>query len=99
MDPVAAPRRRRLVAAVEAKAHFAAWLREAEAGTSVVITRHGRPAAVLVPADLAEAIDRLRSAGPDAGLASLAGGWQGSDALADGLIRRSRRRRRRPRAH
>jgi len=37
--------------------------------------------ALVPPGDL-ECLRRLRAAGPDGGLASLAGGWDGSDELA-----------------
>ena len=36
-----------------------------------------------VPAEDAAQLERLRKAGPEGGLASLAGGWKGSDELAD----------------
>ena len=47
----------------------------------VLIKRHGKPAAALVrPQDL-ENLERLRKAGPEGGLSSLAGGWEGSEEL------------------
>ena len=51
-------------------------------------------AAVVSLADF-EQVERLRSAGPEAGLASLAGGWKGSEEFADelGRIRRTAGRR------
>jgi antitoxin (DNA-binding transcriptional repressor) of toxin-antitoxin stability system len=55
-----------------------------------VITRHGKRVATIVSADELERLDRLRAAGPEGGLASLAGGWEASETLADLL--RSRRR-------
>lgn len=80
----------------EAKARFAECLRDAEEGRPVHITRHGRDVAVVVSlADYAQ-VERLRSAGPEAGLASLAGGWKGSDELADALERLPRTAGRRP---
>jgi antitoxin (DNA-binding transcriptional repressor) of toxin-antitoxin stability system len=52
-----------------------------EAGSSVLITRHGKPVAALVrPRDL-EQLERLRRAGPEGGLASIVGGWEKSDEL------------------
>ena len=83
------------VTAAEAKAEFAACLRKAEAGDSIVITRHGKPVVAMVRADRLEQLERLRSAGPDAGLAGLAGGWSGSDELAH-LLEESRRSKTRP---
>ena len=68
---------------VDAKAHFAQCVREAEHGEAVVLTRHGRSVAAIVPFDLIEDLRRLRAAGPAAGLASLAGGWKGSQEVAE----------------
>jgi prevent-host-death family protein len=85
---------RRLPAA-RVKAEFAECVRKAEAGDAVVITRHGRAVAALVPADRLEQLERLRAAGPEAGLAGLAGGWKGSEDLVAAIasVRRSRARR------
>jgi prevent-host-death family protein len=86
------------VTVADAKARFAACVRVAEQGGILMITKHGRPVAALVPASDAEELERLRSAGPSAGLASLAGGWPHSEELvADiqktkrGPVRRSPR--------
>ena len=78
------------VSVVEAKAHFSKWLRAAEDGTSVVITRHGRPVAALVPSEDLENLQRLRAARGPTGLAGLAGGWEGSDELVKSLARHRR---------
>lgn len=75
------------VSVAEVKAHFSDWVKEAEAGEPVVITRHGKPVVALVPASDMEQLRRLRSAGPEQGLASLAGGWKGSEELADRLAK------------
>jgi antitoxin (DNA-binding transcriptional repressor) of toxin-antitoxin stability system len=60
----------------------------------MLITRHGKPVAALVrPADL-EHLERLRKAGPESGLASIAGGWENSEDLAailDGSSRHGQR--------
>ena len=45
---------------VEVKSHFAAFLAAVEAGEEIVITRHGRPVAHLVPATLRTAADVFR---------------------------------------
>ena len=51
-------------------------------GLSVLIKRHGKPAAALIrPQDLNN-IERFNKAGPEDGLASLAGVWEGSEELA-----------------
>jgi len=47
----------------------------------VLITRHGKPVAALVRASDLEHIERLRKAGPESGLVSIAGGWEDSDEL------------------
>ena len=78
------------VSAARAKAEFAECMRRAEAGDPVVITRHGKPVVALVRADHLHEMERLRSAGPAAGLAGLAGGWRGSRELVR-LVTRSRR--------
>jgi prevent-host-death family protein len=86
----------RPVSVVEAKARFSEVVREAEAGAIVMIRRHGRDVAAVVPAKDAERVSRLRAAGPEKGLAAVAGGWKGSEALVERLdaLRRSRPRRR-----
>ncbi len=83
------------VSAAKAKAEFAECIRKAEVGDAVVITRHGRAVVALVPVDRLQQLERLRSAGPAAGLAGLAGGWSGSDELVRALAgsRRSKARR------
>jgi prevent-host-death family protein len=69
------------ISVAEAKARFSECIREVEAGSSVLITRHGKPVAAFVrPRDL-EQLERLRKAGPEGGLASIAGGWEESDEL------------------
>lgn len=79
------------VSVAEAKAHFADCVRKAETGDPVLITRHGKPVVALVPANDLETLRRLRAAGPEGGLASLAGGWKGSEDLVEilGGLRRT----------
>jgi len=69
------------VSIAKAKATLSDCIRNVEAGSSVLITRHGKPVAALVRANDFNRLERLRKAGPEAGLASLAGGWEGSDEL------------------
>jgi prevent-host-death family protein len=71
------------ISVAEAKATFSECIRQVETGTALVITRHGKPVAALVPPDDIEQLERLRKAGPDKGLASIAGGWDDSEELAD----------------
>lgn len=86
------------LSAAEAKAQFADCLRSAERGDAVFVTRHGRAVAAIVAAAEVQELDRLRKAGPGGGLASLAGGWQGSEDLFRALSgsKRGRKRRRPP---
>ena len=84
----------RNVPLAEVKAKLSSCVRSAERGRPIVITRHGRPVAALVSAEDLDRIQRLRAAGPEGGLASLAGGWDGSGGLAAWLESRSRDQRR-----
>jgi prevent-host-death family protein len=70
------------VPVAEAKARFAEQMRRVESGEPVVITRHGTPVVAMVPVEDLMALRRLRAAGPQGGLASVAGGWEGSEVLA-----------------
>jgi len=85
----------RTLSAARAKAEFAQCVRKAEGGEAVVITRHGKPVAALVSAEQVKQLERLRAAGPEAGLAGLAGGWRGSAELVAAVagVRRSSVRR------
>ena len=81
----------RTLSAANAKARFADCLRTAEQGEPVVITRHGKPVAALVAAGELKQLERLRRAGPEAGLAGVAGGWKGSEELVQALARSRRK--------
>ena len=81
---------------VEAKSHLSDCIRDVEHGGTVLITRHGKAVAALVPAEILEHVERLRKAGPNGGLASLAGGWKGSEELVRFLERSKRTK---PRKH
>lgn len=80
------------LSAAQARAQFAECMRKAEAGDPIVITRHGEPVVALVAAHDLRELERLRSAGTQAGLAGVAGGWKGSEELVS-LLARSRRTR------
>lgn len=69
----------------EVKATLSEQIRSVEHGQLVVITRHGRAVAALVPAGDLEALRRLRARGPEGGLASIAGGWEDSEELVSVL--------------
>jgi prevent-host-death family protein len=69
----------------EAKASFSECIRNVETGKAVFITRHGKTVAALVGPGDVEHLARLRKAGPESGLASIAGGWENSEELAASL--------------
>ena len=85
----------RTVTAARAKSELAACIRKAEGGEQVIITRHGKPVAVLVAVERVASIPggRGRAGG---GLATLAGGWKGSAEFVRTLARTRRSRARRP---
>ncbi len=74
----------------EAKKDLSQFIRLAEHGETVVISRRGKPVAALVSTDLLAQLERLRCAGPEAGLAGLAGGWEDSEALVEQLDKQQR---------
>ena len=80
----------------EAKRDLSRYIRQAEHGDAVIISRRGHPVAALVGSELLEQLERLQAAGPEAGLAGLAGGWEGSDDLAALLEDQPRRSRQSP---
>lgn len=87
---------RKALSVAEAKASLSAAIREVERGSTVIITRHGKPVAALVSANDVAKLETLRAAGPQQGLASIAGGWAGSDRLVESIATAARRGRRRP---
>lgn len=74
----------------DAKVHLAECIKAAEEGETVVITREGQPVVALVSALKVSKPGPERVAGPEQGLISLLGGWEGSDELAS-LIEESSR--------
>jgi len=70
------------ISIAKAKATFSDCVRQVEAGSFVLITRHGKPVAALVRPGELEHLERLKRAGPESGLASIAGGWEDSEELA-----------------
>jgi len=81
---------KKLISLAEAKATLSECIREAERGKEVLITRHGKPVAALVRAKDLENLERLKKAGPEGGLASLAGGWDESEEFVRNLDESSR---------
>ncbi len=82
------------ISVAKAKATFSDCIRQVEVGSPVLITRHGKPVAALVRAGDLEHLERLRKAGPESGLAGIAGGWENSEELAtilDGSPRHGQR--------
>jgi antitoxin (DNA-binding transcriptional repressor) of toxin-antitoxin stability system len=53
-----------------------------ENGKPVLIKRHGEPVAAIVKHRNLANLERLRKTGPEGGLASLTGGWEGSEELS-----------------
>jgi prevent-host-death family protein len=78
------------ISLAEAKATLSECIRKVETGKTMLITRHGKPVAALVRAQDLENFERLKKAGPNGGLASLAGGWEDSEELASILDGSSR---------
>lgn len=74
----------------EVKARFSEYVRAAQQGEPVIITRHGHAVAAIVAPEELETLSRLRAAGPEGGLASVAGGWEDSDELVRVLETSSR---------
>jgi prevent-host-death family protein len=62
------------ISVAEAKTQLSGCIRQVENGNSLLITRHGKAVAALVPAEDLQHLERLRKAGPEGGLASIAGG-------------------------
>lgn len=80
----------------EAKKDLSQFIRRAEHGDPVVISRRGHPVVALVSTELLAQLERLQAAGPEAGLAGLAGGWEDSNDLVDLLGDQTRRSRESP---
>ena len=78
------------ISLAEAKATLSECIRKVENGKTMLITRHGKPVAALVRAQDLENFERLKKAGPNGGLASLAGGWEDSEELTSILDESSR---------
>jgi prevent-host-death family protein len=72
---------RKNLSLAEAKTTLSEQIRAVQKGEPVIITRHGKPVAALVRPELLEQLERLRAAGPEAGLASVAGGWEEAEEL------------------
>jgi prevent-host-death family protein len=78
------------ISLAEAKATLSECIRKVESGKTLLITRHGKPVAALVRAKDLENFERLKKAGPEGGLASLAGGWKESEEFVRILDESSR---------
>lgn len=78
------------ISLAEAKATLSECIRRVESGKTMLITRHGKPVAALVRAKDLDNFERLKKAGPEGGLASLAGGWEESEELVRILDESSR---------
>jgi prevent-host-death family protein len=80
----------RSVSAAQAKSQLAECLRKAESGEAVIITRHGKPVAMLIGGDRMALIGRRGSRRGGGGLGDLAGGWEGSEDLVKALAKARR---------
>ncbi len=78
------------ISIAEAKTALSECLRQVETGEPIIITRHGKPVAALVSTHDIEHLKRLRKAGPEKGLASIAGGWDDSEELVKAIKRSPR---------
>ena len=87
--------KRTVLSVAEAKAALSDAIRAVEGGDTVVITRRGTPVAALVSAADVETLERLRAAGPQGGLASIAGGWEDAEELIATIAAAPRKGRRR----
>ena len=74
----------------EAKKSFSQYVRQAEHGEAVVISRRGKAVATLVASEEYDQLLRLKAAGPELGLAGLVGTIKGGDELAELLEAQSR---------
>jgi prevent-host-death family protein len=75
----------REIAVADLKARLSEVLRDVERGDAVVVTRHGKPVIGLVSADDLATLQRLKAAGPEQGLAGLAGSWKGARRLLEAM--------------
>lgn len=75
------------VSVADMGAHLSDCIQAAEGGDTVVVTRNGRPVVALVKVS---ELERLRAAESQEGLASLAGGWEGSEELIQKVAESSR---------
>lgn len=71
---------RKIVSMAEIQDRFRDCLRAAEEGDMVVVTRDGKPVVALIAMSEVDRLERSQP-GPEAGLAGLAGGWEGSEEL------------------
>lgn len=88
----------RSLSVAQAKASFSECVRDAESGEPVIVTRHGKPVVAIVSVEDHETLRRLHAAGPEGGLASLAGRFTDAPEFADELdaLVHARSRRARP---
>ena len=73
----------------EAKKELSHFIRQAEHGEPVVISRRGQPVVALVSTELLAQLERLRAASPEDGLAGLRP-WDDSEELV-GLLEKNLR--------
>jgi len=72
------------VSAYEAKTHFSSLLERAGDGETVIITKHGRPVAKLVPVDVQRPVDDVIDTLLEARKGVRLGGLPARDLIEDG---------------
>ena len=73
------------IPAAAAKAQFSEALRDAESGEQVIITRYGKPVAVLVHPELMAQLERLQALDEGGGLSSVVGRYADADDFLEAL--------------
>jgi len=65
------------------KTHFSAYIRNVETEAPIIITKYGKPIVALIHITDFALLNQHHQKNPPKGLASIAGGWNGSMELAD----------------
>ena len=72
------------MSAYDAKTHFSSLLERAGDGETVIITKHGRPVAKLVPVDIQRPVEDIIDTLLEARTGVLLGGLPARDLIEDG---------------
>jgi len=71
------------ISLTKAKAHLSSCIRTVETGEPITITKYGKPIVALVKISDFTLLNQSHQKGQEKGLASIAGGWNGSEELAN----------------